>query len=55
MMFVTVGILGPNKLIVLLSCSVVSVCNSFGNAAATAQATDNELYGYLTTSERVPG
>ena len=26
-------------------------CNSFGNAAATARATDSELCGYLTTWE----
>ena len=35
----------------ILPCSVVSLCNSFGNAAATARATDSELYGYLTTWE----
>ena len=55
MMFVSVGILGPNKLIVLLSVlysgTLFGLCNSLGNAAATARATDSELYGYLTTWE----
>ena len=36
---------------ILVPCSVVSLCNSFGNAVATARATDSELYGYLTTWE----
>ena len=36
---------------ILVHCSVVSLCNSFGNAAATARTTDNELHGYLTTWE----
>ena len=36
---------------ILVPCSVVGLCNSFGNAAATARATDSELYGYLTTWE----
>ena len=35
----------------LVPCSVVCLCNPFGNAAATARATDIELYGYLTTWE----
>ena len=34
---------------ILVPCSVVSLCNSFGNA--TAWTTDNELHGYLTTWE----
>ena len=37
--------------LILVPCSVVGLCNSFGNAAATARATDSELYGYLTTWE----
>ena len=36
---------------ILVAFSVVSLCNSFGNAAATARTTDNELHGYLTTWE----
>ena len=36
---------------ILVPCSVVGLCNSFGNAVATARATDSELYGYLTTWE----
>ena len=36
---------------ILVPCSVDSLCNSFGNAAATARAIDSELYGYSTTWE----
>ena len=57
MMFVTVGLFGLNKLIVSLPILYsgtlfgVSLCNSFGNAAVSARATDSDLHGYLITWE----